>query len=658
MINLLLAGLALCTGTGDFPGDPGGFAAHWGPSDVTAISGNGALTVGVNPFGRLSSCRWPSPGYCDQLSYSVIDPLMPDRGVKPNHGAMGAIMIDDKMYWLTGAPWQVQSQEYADEESTIVKTKMTLERLDAESTPVEVIQTHFVHPELDLLVVQMQVRNLETLPRLFWYQNFTPCTHVLPELPLKDWALDFLNDFAVFSSNDRLYHFRPSEPGQDDWRRAMHLAAKGAMPVAWSVFDKDESNGSVWIGTASPNHIVSSHCGVDGMPDSAFAKVDAGGLSDMSAAVGQCNAALELVPARRRGAFRGTVYIAFGRDRADISATLDTALERGYSRLYGETQSHWKQWLEAAGLSLRDNANETIRRRALLTMAQAMDRQTGAIVRAPITQPPLALDWARNGAWINLALDTAGYHGLATRHSKFYLSALRKKRSPGAPRGSLPAASYSNGESALPNAVLDVEAVAWMLSGYWRHTLFLEASQRKGFLDSVWPGVEPATEFLASWTRGNNGAPFPSFQQDRLHDGDSDMLLLTTYMGLTSVSRMAEELGRPMNALGKTRLAEIESQLMFQLVQETALWSIPRTFPYWLEGIIEPSHRLWEEGFARHGETRQPLGEVDFPVEEILGVDRKRWPFPDALESAMRFLAATMQLYSEEPENTIIPASP
>ncbi|MDZ7732957.1 MAG: glycoside hydrolase family 15 protein [Acidimicrobiia bacterium] len=42
-------------------------------------------------------------------------------------------------------------------------------------------------------------------------------------------------------------------------------------------------------------------------------------------------------------------------------------------------------------------------------LAQAVDRETGAVVASITTQPPYALDWIRDGAYLNEALLAAGH---------------------------------------------------------------------------------------------------------------------------------------------------------------------------------------------------------------------------------------------------------
>ena len=101
------------------------FGSWLAPPDVSAISGNGALTAGVNPFGRVSLCRWPSPSYFNQVSYSTISSNLPMKGVRPQDGLQWGFRSADKTMWLREAPWNA-TQHYAGDASTVIETIVSL----------------------------------------------------------------------------------------------------------------------------------------------------------------------------------------------------------------------------------------------------------------------------------------------------------------------------------------------------------------------------------------------------------------------------------------------------------------------------------------------------------------------------------------------------
>lgn len=622
--------------------------AQFGPADVTAISGNGGLTVGVNRYGRLTSCRWPSPGYYDQLHYLTRSRTLPELGVGPEHGAMWALRVAGQAYWLVGPPWQVEHQGYRSDASTVIETNAVLPQLG-----VKTLQTLFVHPEQDLIVARITVLGTPGPSAVYWFQNFSPCARLIPELPIADWALDALNDFAVFAApgGERLYHFRPEHTGQEDWERAEALAnkasAEGGLPPEWDVFDT-----GVWIGAATPNRVRAHQCGNDQGPNSARAAIETGRFAGSSSAVGQCHAAYDLIPEdRARGSARAgdralitTVYIAFGQNRQRVDDILDYAGERGFDCLQRETEAYWRRWLEPAGLTLEESALESTRRRALLTIAQATDRQTGVVVRAPITQPPMALAFARYGAWITLALDMAGYPSLAERNTRFYAEVLRREGRPGMPRGSLPAACYANHVPALPHVILDVDATAWMLGSLWRHAAFLDRKARRDYLESVWDTVDVAADFLIQWKHGVKGEPLHSFERNRLRDTRSVSSQLLILMGLESALEMAAVLQKPAPEAWAVRRRELDTLVRFHLLNDPAPWLLEPETACWLRDVAPQDHPMWRATVKVEG-GQIALRNVAFPAGAFLDEPARRPSYPDAAHAAMQFIAATLRLY-------------
>src|SRR4029453_16743256 len=69
----------------------------------------------------------------------------------------------------------------------------------------------------------------------------------------------------------------------------------------------------------------------------------------------------------------------------------------------------------------------TFARRSLIVMRQATDNASGAIVASVNAQPPYGADWPRDRAFINYALDIAGYAENVSRHNRFYARVQRKQ---------------------------------------------------------------------------------------------------------------------------------------------------------------------------------------------------------------------------------------
>src|SRR5205823_315190 len=75
----------------------------------------------------------------------------------------------------------------------------------------------------------------------------------------------------------------------------------------------------------------------------------------------------------------------------------------------------------------------SVARRALVNLYVARDRASGAFLAAVTRQPPYALDWPRDGAFLSLAADLAGRTDWVTQRDEWYVATQRKKAVAGAP---------------------------------------------------------------------------------------------------------------------------------------------------------------------------------------------------------------------------------
>ncbi|HIJ65622.1 MAG TPA: hypothetical protein HPP77_06670 [Candidatus Hydrogenedentes bacterium] len=558
-------------------------------AEASAAAGNGRLTVCLTPSGRVSACKWPSPSYHDQLRYDRRSRALPTTSTEPWHGLMWGLRGGGETLWLSEAAW-AHRQRYGTAESAVIETVSSLA-----NRPVGAAQTLFVHPRDDLLVTHIEVWGLEAAPTLYWFANFSPCTRLVPELPVADWLLDGSNDFAAFAdaAAATIYHFRPRYPGSRDWENARRWLLDEERPAHG---DSKLLRNGVWIGYAGVGPVAAYQCGEDGEATCAFSHADRGALANRAGAVGQCNSAIAFsgVPRAADNAYEATVFVAFGENRSAVDAVLARAKKLGFDALYAESEEYWHAWLDRAQLPAAAPPNMLAAcNRSLLTIAQCMDSDSAAVVRAPTTQPPRAMDWPRHGAWVTYALDLAGRHDLAERHIQFYLETIRREGNPGSPAGSLPAATFANGVESVPNAVLDIAGVAWTLWSFWQHSAFLEPTARGAYLERVWPGVDLAGAFLVHWSDRRTGAPLHSFDPEVWRDTQSDATLLAVYLGVNSARDMAKALGHPRPDWDKREL-ELRALIRHRCVDEEGNWRLLPPWPIHVRVPNAPGSASWE----------------------------------------------------------------
>lgn len=602
------------------------------PTERLRITGNGGLTVGVNVLGGVGSCRWPSPGYYDQITCLTVSDNGEDA-VTNTLGMAWGVKLAQGTHWLSGVSMDSGKPEGSHASGIIETTRKVKEQTFT--------QWLFVHPARDLLVAHLRVEGAQEAPRIFWFQNLTPCTRLLPGVPVAGWAFDSAKDFAAFVDRDlrTVFHFRPSVLTGDAWERARRLTSNGASAAAWAVFGD-----GVWAVSGSDREILDFALAGDDAPLSVLDTIASGDASGPWAVTGQTQSAMELEVAEQGGAYTATVFVAFASKQDAALQSLRFARARGVDVLKEETEAYWRKWSENLSPIPDHPELMALRRDALRTLELAQDKHSGAVVRAVAARPALAYAAASEGAWITLALDLAGKREAAQGNALFYVDALRDEDKRGRPAGSLAAALHANGVEAAPQVFLDANQVSWALSGLYRHVLFLSPQQQRALLRPVWDKVAVAMDFLCAWHNEETGEPLPSFNWGSFRDRTAAEDILLQLMGVHAGLRLAECAGRPAGMEWEERQRALESLVRFRDLNNAAPWTIDGLLPYWLEAIIPAGHRIWGTRADSEGEVKL-LREMPFPVARVLAA---AWPrYPDALDAALRLIAVASEVYQQ-----------
>jgi GH15 family glucan-1,4-alpha-glucosidase len=339
------------------------------------------------------------------------------------------------------------------------------------------------------------------------------------------------------------------------------------------------------------------------------------------------------IEARQDGeALSATVYVAFARTFEEVERTLDKAVERGYAGLRADVEAHWRVALQPSGVAEGPVLQD------LLTIALCTAPGTGAVVRAPVSRPPLALCDARTGVWIAYALDRYTFHDAAARLLGFLAGGVRLASEPNRPRGSLPAALYADGKPATPDFVLDVEEAAWLVTALYRHGVHLDDTARAAWWTGVWPSVEAIGDLLASWRRADTGEPLPAYQPGHWRDGITMASVLIEYAGLESAAQIAQMLRKTPPPPWFERQRELDTLIRFRLVDQAALWEVEAPLAFWMRGVVPDYHPLWSGRVVGEGELRL----IDLATAEA--AFQPQWlphpVWPDAYAAALNACAA------------------
>mgnify|MGYP006288442429 CR=1 FL=1 len=298
----------------------------------------------------------------------------------------------------------------------------------------------------------------------------------------------------------------------------------------------------------------------------AFDDLKDGQLEGNDLAGAQVNTALR-VPVSLSGSPKSgeaTLYFAFGETATKSLDTLDWARSQGADAIEQSVIDNDEAIVD--GIFIPEEVTGDLRKfikRAFLNLLVGTDDESGAIVASISRQPSYQLDWPRDGAFFNTALDLAGLHELVSKRMDFYSQTMRKEQKdpfpllngggvkPGWPdkpsRKTYPPHSwemnyYADGMVG-GNIRLEIDNTALLIWAYVAHVGHLPEAERADYIQKVWPTVEKATRFVASWRDPMTGLMWPANEDDHAAFTQGLQGAETSFLALVSAARMAKQVG-------------------------------------------------------------------------------------------------------------------
>lgn len=561
-----------------------------------AIGGFGGLTIGMDRHGVLSVCRWPGPGSPDQLTYATDISTRADAG--PPNGAEWGMNLGEEWMWLSEPGWST-FQGYAERSDAIMET--VAGRPD---NNVSVRVETFVLPGGDAFVSSFTLRGAIEAPRVAWRANFTPTTRHIPELPVGDWALDELNDFAAFvdRGGPMVWHFRPSAPGRDAWDRAEAAAAAPVTLGAW-----DEFHEGVWIAITGGPEVVQLGCASD---DDPLVPPDRAQAALPVAAIGQTHSLIELTPEKAGESYHAWIMVGFGANRGQAYAELAPLRDRSVEELAARTL----QRARSAGLPNFGDLSEDMKlyaARHRRSLVACRDRECERVVRSPSVSPALARDWPRYGAWIAHAFASSGDTTSARRQLARYLEAIQMEEREGRPFGSMPESFYTTGELASPHFIVDDRAVGRTLWATGNLMDAIDTQTARNFTRRYWPQIAAGADFLVAWADQRRGAPLWCEDPLQFADSVTQERIFDAYAGMAAAIRLASVADRAVPEPWRRRRNVLRELVEEVLTAPTADWSPGAPVLYEWEGLSAAARVVASEKTARRMTELTGLGGVE-----------------------------------------------
>ena len=510
----------------------------FGPTDITATSGNGTMSVALNDNATITVLRWPSPSFYDQIKYRTTDRAARFMGALPNEGALIGIA------WKRGGKkwdfdWLRQwssSQHYADDDGDRITTKFVKRTLGLTATVDDVVA-----PDRDVLARSVTVTRKRSsrvrAVRVIGFANFNPVFSKTPQSPTNDWCTE--------EDNDSGGEYAPSFDAIVHDRAGTDVSTGEASGAALAM----------GFGAESQAHHVgvdTYQTGADG--NSAYDDAADGKLSGSDAAPGQADGAISDQLSLRDRRATTTLYVAAGFTRAETLGVLRSARARGAAAIRNDKARWWRRWLEVAALP--KNAPPAVTRvakRSLISIRQAIDPARDLIVASIATQPPYSVDWIRDGAFINRALELSGHPATVGSHNVRYgrlqVTATNPPNGhPGpVPPGNWSQNYYADGVVGGP-IPYEVDATGFGIWTLWDH--FDQTNERDYLIQApVYEAIQRAGHYLSDDPPLGCVDPTTNLQcvaneEDNESPTQSLVGAQAVWMGLGAAANAAETFGR------------------------------------------------------------------------------------------------------------------
>ncbi|MDQ4065088.1 MAG: hypothetical protein M3161_03480, partial [Actinomycetota bacterium] len=399
-----------------------------------------------------------------------------------------------------------------------------------------------VAPDLDVLARHVTVKRARDSTaravRIISFANFNPVVSKTPQSPTNAWCNEEDNDTGGrWAANARaVVHERT---GTDE-----STGETSSVALAMGFAAKEQAH-----------HIgVDTYAGETGEAASAYDDAEDGQLSGNGAVAGQADAAVADELSLRRRTARTTVFLSAAFTAREALSALNRARDQGARAIARRKSAWWSSWLRTARLP-KDAPRVVTRvaKRSLVSIRQAIDTQHSMIVASIATQPPYGVDWIRDGAYINHALDTARRHAIVEAHNDRYAdlqaTATDKPRGqPATPSGNWAQNYYADGVAAgpLPYSIDETGFGIWTL---WDH--YVQTRDRDYlFEDGVYGAIQRAAHYLTDQPPFGCVDPTTNLQCVA-NEGDNENPSQTlvgaqaVWLGLDSAVRAAEVRGAP-----------------------------------------------------------------------------------------------------------------
>lgn len=274
-----------------------------------------------------------------------------------------------------------------------------------------------------------------------------------------------------------------------------------------------------------------------------------------------------------------TLWLCIGKSLPEVSALQQKITEETLERLESNCISYWKSWVNKTEQdfgSLEEPIIDLFKRSLLIMRAHA-DNHGGIVAAADsdimaFNKDTYSYVWPRDGAFVSIALDSAGYGEVSRRFFDFCCKVqmedgyLLHKYNPDESLGSTWLPWFRDGEPQLP---IQEDETALVLFALWKH---FERFRDFEFLQSLYECfVRRAGNFLWKFREEATGLPLPSYDPWEEHRGVFSYTTACVIAGLRAAAQISVVLGHFKHMERYQNAAEeMEQAFLFHLFDESS----------------------------------------------------------------------------------------
>ena len=458
------------------------------------VTGNGNLLVALDSKNMLRDLYFPYVGMEDQIAYQHLNRI--------------GVFVDHDFSWLYSAEWKHTAQYVPD-------TIVTASHAENERLKLACDFNDFVYPTEDIFIRKITLHNQADYDR--------------------DIQLFFAQDFHLYGDKQQdTAFYEPDHKAMVHYRKRRYFWVSGL------------TDGQTGVDSFTAGK--SEYRGLEGT----WKDAEDGHLHEHAIEQGSVDSTVQFNLSIKQGE-KVVLYfwICAGKELDKVKELHQFILDETPEKLMENTINYWQSWVskEDKKISAVSDSLQKSYKQSLLIMRTQIDNR-GAIIAAndsdimKFNKDTYTYMWPRDGAWVSLALDRAGYGEISKRFLEFCSDVVTKegylmpKYNPDHSVGSSWHPWYKNGKKQLP---IQEDETAIVLHALYQHFHYFGDIE---FIQKMYPTlIRGMGNFMIGFLDNKTGLPLASYDLWERERGVFAYTCSAIYAGLAAAAHLSEVLG-------------------------------------------------------------------------------------------------------------------